>query len=113
MENESCIFCQIVAGKAPANIVYQDDKVTAFYDIHPAAPTHILIVTNKHISSLNEITDATAGALLLVTALLAKKMGIDHDGYRTVINTGKFGGQVVYHLHVHLLGGKRMQLPMG
>lgn len=116
MDKEGCIFCRIIAGKAPADVYYRDDDVIAFRDIHPVAPVHILIVPVKHIDSINELTEEQreiAGELLVVAAKLAKQFNIDQNGYRLIINTGKHGGQVVQHLHVHLIGGQRMRFPIG
>ena len=111
-----CVFCKIIAGEQPAAILYQDELVTAFRDIHPAAPTHILIAPNRHVESVNELSEADAawaGHLFLVAQQLARQEGIEHSGYRLIVNTGPHGGQTVYHLHMHLLGGQRMRYPMG
>jgi histidine triad (HIT) family protein len=111
-----CIFCKIVAGEAKASIVYKDENVTAFRDIHPLAPTHILIVPNRHIDSVGTLTEADealAGRLLLTARNLAEQEGIAQSGYRLITNTGVDGGQTVYHLHVHLIGGQHMLHPMG
>ena len=108
--NPDCIFCKIIAGKAPGEIVYRDDLVTAFTNIHPIAPVHILVVTNHHLSSVNEATPAdepTLGRLITVARQLAEEQEISQTGYRLVINTGQDGGQTIFHLHVHLIGGKR------
>ena len=113
---EECIFCKIVKGQAPATTVYKDDGITAFLDIHPVAPTHILIVPNKHITSVNEILpgdEPLMGQLFTVARKLAEQEGIDKNGYRLIVNTGAHGGQVVYHLHMHLMGGQRMRHPIG
>jgi histidine triad (HIT) family protein len=96
--------------------LYQDDKVTAFRDVHPVAPTHILVIPNRHIDSLNELTsadEALAGHLLTVARQVAQQDGVDQDGYRLIINTGIDGGQTIFHLHVHVIGGQRMRFPMG
>ena len=106
-----CIFCQIIAHEAPAEILYQDERVTAFQDIHPAAPIHILVVPNKHIPSINEASEEDAallGHMQLIAQKIAKEQGIASRGYRLITNVGNEGGQVVYHLHLHLLGGKRL-----
>lgn len=111
-----CIFCKIVAGTSPADRVYQDDRVTAFRDIRPAAPTHLLIVPNRHIESVNDLTEADetlVGHLFSVARGLARQEGIDRSGYRLITNTGPDGNQTVFHLHLHLLGGQRMRYPMG
>jgi histidine triad (HIT) family protein len=105
----STIFAKIIAGELPADIVYQDDLVTAFRDIHPAAPTHILIVPNKEIPTVNDLTaedEQIAGRMLLVAAKLAAQEGIDQSGYRLIVNCRDHGGQEVYHLHLHLIGGR-------
>ena len=112
----NCIFCQIIAGEKPGTVVYTNEQVTAFLDIHPVAPTHILIVPNRHIASVNDldVTDETLiGHLFIVARQLAKDRGIDQTGYRLIINTGPNSGQAVYHLHLHLIGGQRMRFPMG
>ena len=104
-----CIFCKIIAKEIPGEHLYHDDLVTAFRDIQPATPIHILIVPNKHIPSMNEATvedEALLGHMLLVAQKLAHEEGIAENGYRLTINTGVDGGQVVYHIHLHLMGGK-------
>jgi histidine triad (HIT) family protein len=113
---DSCIFCKIVSDEARATIVYRDDQVTAFRDIHPVAPTHILIVPNKHIESVNALEsgdEQLVGHLFTVAGQLAKEEGVDKGGYRLISNTGIDGGQTVFHLHLHLIGGQRMRHPMG
>ena len=102
------LFERIVSGELPASIVHRDDRVTAFRDIRPAAPTHILIVPNKPIPTTNDIEDsdeALIGHLFVVARDLARKEGIADDGYRLIINCNRNGGQEVYHLHLHLIGG--------
>jgi histidine triad (HIT) family protein len=114
--NPVCIFCKIASGDAPAQIVYQDELVTAFRDIHPVAPTHVLIVPNKHIQSINHAEaedEQILGHLFLTARKVAEMDGIHEGGYRTIVNTGAHGGQTVFHLHMHLLGGQRMKYPMG
>ncbi len=111
-----CIFCRIIEGDAPGEIVYQDDLVTAFRDIHPVAPVHVLIVPNQHFASLNDMTtgdEALAGRMILVARKLAEQEGVLEEGYRLIVNTGSHGGQVIRHLHLHLIGGQRMRHPMG
>ena len=111
-----CIFCRIIEGDAPGEIVYRDDLVTAFRDIHPVAPVHVLIVPNQHFPSLNDMTaedEALAGHMVLVARQLAEQERIQEDGYRLIVNTGSHGGQVIHHLHLHLIGGQRMRHPMG
>ena len=105
----STIFAKIIAGEIPGDIVYQDELVTAFRDINPQAPTHILIVTNKIIPTVNDIVaedEAALGRMLHVAKKLAAQEGIDEDGYRLIINCNAHGGQEVFHLHMHLLGGR-------
>jgi len=105
----SCIFCQIISGEAPARIVYRDGRVTAFHDLHPAAAVHILVVPDRHIASLDELSEADeplAGHLLHVAKQIAARQGLAAPGYRLVVNTGRGAGQSVFHLHIHLLGGK-------
>lgn len=105
----STLFSKIIRGEIPAQIVYQDQLVTAFRDIHPAGPVHILIVPNKEIPTLNELTEAdelTAGRMLLVAQKLAVQEGIAESGYRLILNCNRDGGQEVFHLHLHLIGGK-------
>ncbi|WP_420238082.1 histidine triad nucleotide-binding protein [Telmatobacter bradus] len=111
----SCLFCKIVEGQIPSTPVYQDEKVYAFADINPVAPTHVLVVPREHFNSLDDTDNDsrdTLGHLLLVAAEIArqKKLG---NGYRVVINTGEYGGQTVDHLHVHLVGGRPMTWPPG
>ena len=113
---EECIFCRIVAGELPADIVYQDEDFLAFRDIMPKAPTHVLIIPKSHITSVAELTDGQqklAGRLIIIARNLAKKEGIARKGYRLVINCGPEGGQVVSHLHLHLLGGRQMDASLG
>ncbi len=110
-QDPDCIFCRILAGQAPGEIIYRDEQVTAFYDIHPVAPVHVLVVPNRHIASLNEIhpeDGAVLGRMLSLARELAAREGVQHSGYRLVVNTGPDAGQIVYHLHLHLMGGRRM-----
>ena len=105
----STLFSKIINGDLPGDILYQDDLVTAFRDINPAASTHILIVPNKVIATVNDLTEEdeqTAGRMLLVAKKLAEQEGVAEDGYRLIINCNRDGGQVVYHLHLHLIGGR-------
>jgi histidine triad (HIT) family protein len=111
-----CVFCKIIAGAAPAEKLFQDDQVTAFRDKHPIASTHVLIVPNKHIHSVNELSAADEtllGHMFTVARQLAYESGIAGDGYRLIVNTGAGAGQAVFHLHLHLIGGRRMRSPMG
>ncbi len=105
------IFAQIINGEVPADIVYRDDQVTAFRDINPKAPVHILIVPNKVIPTVDDVDDADeqlVGHMILVARDLARKEGIAADGYRLLVNCNRHGGQEVYHLHLHLMGGRPM-----
>ena len=111
-----CIFCRIVAGKIPADIVYQDKELIAFRDIHPQAPIHILIIPKSHISSMTELTSrqqALMGRLVLLAKELAEKEGILASGYRLSLSTGADGGQLVPHIHFHLLGGRKLDDMLG
>lgn len=106
-----CIFCQIVEGKLPSDILYQDKEVMAFRDIHPLAPTHVLIIPKRHIPSLAHLTDpetSLIGHMAKVANQIARQEGVADSGYRLVISSGEHGGQVVAHLHMHLLGGRRL-----
>ena len=111
-----CLFCRIVAGEVPATIVYQDDKLVAFKDINPQAPGHVLVIPRRHIASLNDLTatdDALVGEMIRRAAVLAGEMGFTERGYRTVFNTNADAGQTVFHIHLHVLGGRRMTWPPG
>jgi len=108
-----CIFCKIVAGEAESDILYQDESITAFRDMRPQAPTHILIVPNEHITSMQKLYEPGNSLLMRMFSTahnLAETQGIADRGYRLVINTGPHAGQIIDHLHVHLLGGKAMRL---
>lgn len=116
MTSKPCIFCQIVSGEAKSTLLYHDDLVTAFRDIHPLAPTHILIVPNKHIDSMNSIETEDLpllGHMLFVAKDLASREGVAESGYRLIFNTGPDGGQTVYHLHLHLIAGKVARFSLG
>lgn len=111
---QDCIFCKIISGQSSGQLVYQDEQVTAFHDIHPAAPVHILIVPNRHIASINELgmeDEPLLGRIFTVARQLAQQKELGNRGYRLVINTGPDAGQAVFHLHLHLLGGGRMPFP--
>jgi len=102
-----CIFCKIVAGEIPCNKVYEDEDVLAFHDIHPVAPVHFMLIPKAHVASLAECDaghQAVLGKILLLAPRLAREQGLE-DGFRTIINTGRGGGQEVFHLHVHVIGG--------
>jgi len=110
-----CLFCKIVEGKIPARKVYEDERVFAFEDINPQAPTHVLIVPKQHIEGLNKAREQDAGILgycQLVAAKIGRERGIE-DGYRTVYNVGARAGQSVFHLHLHLIGGRDLSWPPG
>jgi histidine triad (HIT) family protein len=111
-----CIFCQVAAHEKPAKILYEDELSLAIQDISPKAPVHLLVIPRKHISSLNDALDDERnllGHLLTVAGRMAKEQGVDSTGYRTVINTNAEGGQTIYHLHIHLLGGRVFHWPPG
>jgi histidine triad (HIT) family protein len=113
---EKCVFCDIVSGKIPGDIIYQDEDFLAFRDIHPMAPVHIVIIPKAHISSLAEVgewQEGLIGRLILLAKKLAEKGGIAEKGYRLAINCGSEGGQVVPHLHLHLLGGRKLADQLG
>lgn len=111
-----CIFCKIAAGEIPAKLVYQDEHVTAFHDINPQAPVHVLIIPNQHVESLAALTsdDAeAAGRLLTIAGHVAQAVGVAGSGYRVTFNVGRDAGMAVYHLHAHLMGGRHMAWPPG
>ncbi len=109
-----CIFCKMVAGEISPDVVYEDDQILAFRDLNAQAPTHILVIPKTHVATLNDLNDTElAGRLLQTVSTLAKQVGLAEDGYRTVINCNTKGGQEVYHLHLHLLGGRQMIWPPG
>ncbi|HZK79392.1 MAG TPA: histidine triad nucleotide-binding protein [Gemmatimonadaceae bacterium] len=112
--SDGCLFCRIVAREIPATIIAETDDALAFRDINPAAPVHFLVIPRKHVDSLAHATDeAVLGHLMAFAAKVAAQEGIDQSGYRTVINTRRDGGQTVDHLHLHVLGGRRMTWPPG
>jgi histidine triad (HIT) family protein len=109
-----CIFCRIVRGEIPGARVAEDEHCIAFRDLHPQAPLHVLVIPREHVTSLNDVTDpALVGRLATMAARIAREEGVDGAGYRTVINTNGDGGQTVFHLHLHLLAGRRMTWPPG
>ena len=111
-----CLFCKIAAGQIPAQLVHQDDDTVAFMDIHPQAPTHFLVIPRKHIASLNDLTpadDALLGKVFRTAAKLAAEKGIAAEGWRAVVNTNRGAGQTVFHVHVHVLGGRALTWPPG
>ena len=112
----ACVFCKILSGEAPANIIYHDEQVTAFRDIHPIARTHILVIPNRHIDSVNALEpgdEALVGHMVQVAKALAKQEGVAEHGYRLMINTGTYGGQTVPHLHLHLIAGRLARFLLG
>jgi histidine triad (HIT) family protein len=112
----SCLFCRIVAGEIPAKRVYEDEELLAFEDIKPEAPTHVLIIPKRHVATLNDlqqIDDSMIGAMVRRASTIAKERGLDSEGYRTVFNTNGHAGQTVFHIHLHLLAGRRFGWPPG
>lgn len=113
---DDCIFCKIAAGDIPADRVFEDDRVVAFRDLNPQAPTHVLIIPKRHISTLNDLEpgdEALVGHLLATAKTVAADEGFAETGYRTVVNCNADGGQTVFHIHLHLLGGRRLHWPPG
>ncbi len=111
-----CIFCKIVSKQIPAKIVHQDDQVTAFHDLSPQAPVHVLLIPNEHIANTEALEsghDATVGAVMRAARSIARSLGVAESGYRLVVNTGRDANNTVAHLHVHLLGGRGMGWPPG
>jgi histidine triad (HIT) family protein len=116
MTTTECVFCRIGAKQIPARVVMEDDEVLAFEDLHPQAPIHVLVIPKRHITALKNVQQqdgALLGHLLAVANQVARKKGIEESGYRVVANTGDDGGQTVAHLHLHVLGGRRMTWPPG
>jgi histidine triad (HIT) family protein len=112
MHDPNCIFCKIVLGQIPSRKAYEDEEVLAFYDIHPIVPVHVLVIPKQHIASLEDVEDrhqAVLGKMLVVAPRIAREQGAD-DGFRVIVNTGRVGRQEVFHLHLHVLGGKE---PLG
>lgn len=111
-----CIFCRIAAGEIPADVVYEDDLVVGFRDLSPQAPTHVLLIPRKHIATLNDLTpedDASIARLYTAAVQVAGREGLAERGYRTLINCNADGGQTVFHVHLHLMGGRQMGWPPG
>ncbi|PYR63514.1 MAG: histidine triad nucleotide-binding protein [Acidobacteria bacterium] len=111
-----CLFCQIISRDIQASIVYEDERILAFNDINPQAPTHVLVVPKRHIATLNDLSagdDQIVGELVRRAAAIAKAKGISAGGFRTVFNTNREAGQTVFHIHLHLLGGRSMHWPPG
>lgn len=111
-----CLFCKVIEGKIPGSIVYQDDRVVAFKDINPQAPMHVLVLPRRHIPSVNDLTpedDGIVGELVRRAAAIASEHGHADRGYRTVFNCNADAGQTVFHIHLHVLGGRRLGWPPG
>jgi histidine triad (HIT) family protein len=110
----SCIFCKIAAGEIPSKKIYEDEDIFAFHDINPLRPVHFLLIPKRHVGSLNDVDNsyqAVLGRLLIKASALARAQGLN-EGFRTIINTGRIGGQEVYHLHIHIMGGPEPVGPM-
>jgi histidine triad (HIT) family protein len=113
---QDCLFCRIVAGETPSDVIYQDERGIVIRDLNPQAPVHVLVIPREHLDSLDDASqkdEATLGHLLRIAARVANEEGLSESGYRTVINTGAGAGQSVFHLHVHVLGGRALQWPPG
>ena len=116
VEMSDCLFCKIVSGEIPCDKIYENDKLIAFRDIDPKAPTHILVIPKKHIRSINELETSDqnlAGEILLAAKEIARIENIESSGYRTIFNTNNDGGQTVYHIHMHVMGGRQLHWPPG
>ena len=114
--SDDCLFCKIIAGEIPSTEVYRDDDVFAFEDINPVAPTHTLVIPVKHLTDVAAAEEADTeliGKLVMAANKIAEKKGLVKEGFRYVINTGNDGGQTVYHLHLHIFGGRKMNWPPG
>jgi len=113
---DNCLFCKIINGDIAAKKVYENEHIIAFNDINPKAPVHILVIPKKHIRSINELNSSDinlAGEIILAAKKIAKDQGVDSKGFRVVFNTNDDGGQTVYHIHMHIMGGRQMQWPPG
>ena len=111
-----CLYCKIIRREIPSTIVYEDQRVIAFRDINPQAPTHVLVIPRRHIASLNELSvedDQLLGEVVRRASLIAKDLGLSATGFRTVFNTGRDAGQTIFHIHLHLLGGRAIGWPPG
>ena len=116
MSEADCLFCKILAGEVPADIIYESDSAVAFRDINPQAPTHVLIIPRQHVATINDIEpqhEALVGGLFSAAKAVARQEGLADDGYRVVMNCNAAAGQTVFHLHLHLLGGRQMGWPPG
>ena len=112
----ACLFCEIAGGRQPSHTVQQDDRLVAFHDIHPQAPTHVLVIPRKHVGSLVELTaedDGLVGAMLRTARDVASRLGLGERGFRLVMNCGEDAGETVHHIHLHLLGGRPLSWPPG
>lgn len=112
----NCLFCKIATGELNTQLIYDEDDIVAFHDIAPQAPHHILIIPKKHIATINDIQvedNVLIGNMMLAAQKIAKKLGLSDDGFRVVMNCNRHGGQAVYHIHFHLLGGRQMGWPPG
>ncbi|MBW2630372.1 MAG: histidine triad nucleotide-binding protein [Deltaproteobacteria bacterium] len=110
---EDCIFCKIVRGEIPANIVYESENVLAFDDVNPMAPVHVVAVPKIHVATLMDVSGGMMDGMISAVQEIAKIKGIDKKGFRTVVNCNENGGQVIFHLHVHILGGRKLSDDMG
>jgi histidine triad (HIT) family protein len=113
---DHCLFCRIISGEIPAKKIFEDDIAVAFNDINPQAPTHVLVVPRKHIATLDDLTEDDSlliGQTLVRAAQIARSLELSSEGYRTVINNGEAAGQTVFHIHIHLLGGRNLSWPPG
>ena len=116
MSDSDCLFCKILAGDIPADVVYESETAIAFRDINPKAPTHVLIIPRRHIPTINDISSddhEIVGSLLSVAKAIAADEGLSEDGYRVVMNCNEAAGQTVFHIHLHLLGGRNLEWPPG
>ena len=116
MSEQDCLFCKIVAGDIPADIIFDSDTAIAFRDINPQAPTHVLVIPRKHIATINDLDEAdreTVGDLYLAARDIARQEGIAEEGYRAVMNCNAGAGQTVFHIHLHILGGRPLTWPPG
>lgn len=116
MTNPDCLFCKIAAGEINADVIFENENVMAFRDINPQAPTHVLVIPKNHIATINELTDrdsGTVGALHLAARDIARQEGIADAGFRTVMNCNAAAGQTVFHIHLHVLGGRELSWPPG
>lgn len=110
---EACIFCQIARHESPAEILYEDELVIAFQDLRPIAPVHLLVVPKRHIASVNELTtgdEKLLGYMILVARDLAHRLQVEESGYRLILNTGPDAGQTIFHLHLHVIGGRKLMI---